>query len=358
MIAMRGRRRATGAASVTFLVAAAILSLLAGCDGRARDGARAPSPAHAAIIVPSPTGTPRPNAGGVTETPGTAVVIQTADITLTTAAHLDFSGHGFSPGEGLAVSIVDAQGKTEMSLAPAQAGTTGHLGPVSLVMPADLAPGTHVLVVEGQTSHHVGSAEFHVARIPPTVQLDSYSAEPGYGFGIHGSGFAAGEAVAVYLGSEVGRPLATLTAGPGGDLTGHVNVPAHPAGVYTLYVVGQVSATPAMVAFAVRGFKPWVVLQDYAPSVGSALIASGRDFAPNERVSVYLNVASGQPIASIQADPQGTFTNEQGPVVSASLMGRQTLIFVGERSQRPYTVPFEVLPGAGGHETPSPNVGP
>jgi hypothetical protein len=308
--------------------------------------------------VQSPTAKSRPTPSVISNTPGTEVVIQTSSLVLTNATHLDFSASGFAPGEALSASIVDARGTTQMTLPQAKADAAGNLPAVSLVMPTTLAPGVHDVVVEGQTSHSIGSAEFHIQRIPPTVQLDTYTGVPGAGFGVSGGGFVPGEVVVAYLGKEVGKPLADLTADKGGNVMGHLTVPPIPAGEYPLILDGRESASPVSVEFNVRRINPWVVLQNYAPAAGSAIIASGRDFAPDEHVMVYLGTVAGKPEAVLQADTQGGFSNVEVLTVSTNLTGSQELFFVGDRSGARMTVAFDIFPGTGDLSTPSPNVQP
>lgn len=285
-----------------------------------------------------------PPGSKIVDTPGTSVLVQVADITVTSAAHLTFSGSGFSPGEALAISVTDSRGKTEMRWAPAIADTDGSVASVSLIMPADLPPGTHELIVKGETSQHLAHATFQIQRVPPTVQLVAYTGQPGSVFGVSGNGFASNEAVDVYLGTMNSAPVATLKSGAGGVLVGRVTVPTRPPGEYTMYFVGRTSATPASVGFNIRGFKPWVTLETYSPAVGSTLRASGHDFAPNEAVLVYLNTASGQPIATVQADTRGAFANAVALDISSGLTGHQTLIFVGKYSRVTTQTSFDVFP--------------
>jgi hypothetical protein len=64
-------------------------------------------------------------------------------------------------------------------------------------------------------------------------------------------------------------------------------------------------------------------------------------------VLVYLNTTVGQPETVIQASARGTFANAVALVVSGTLTGHQTLIFVGERSRATTQTSFDVFPSAG-----------
>lgn len=296
--------------------------------------------------TPSPPSTAPGGTQGsaLADTPGTTLALNGADVTVGASTHLAFTGNGFAPDEALAVSITDAKGKTEMQLPPVNANTNGEITSGSVMVPADLAPGTHALVVTGQTSQHTAHATFQVQRVPPAIRLDAYTGPPGYVFGVSGSGFASNEKVDVFIGTMKGPALATLTTGEGGRLMGSVTVPERPKGDYTLYFVGRVSATSTSVGFSIQGFKPWVTLETYAPAVGATLRASGHDFASGEKVLVYLNTASGKPLTTVQAGNQGEFSNASVMEISDQLTGHQTLIFVGEKSRVSTQTAFDVFP--------------
>ncbi len=330
------RRRVALAAVVGILIISAVLL---GCSSAAQSASRM----HARASPPSP----QPSVSGTAGSSGATVVLQTEELTLTPAMHLNFSGTGFSPGEMLAVSILDSHGHIAAQLSPAIADADGNITPVSQVMPANLVPGTHLLVVKGETSQRTARAAFQVQWLPPTVQLDTYTAKPGYDFGVSGSGFTSNEQVDVILGSAKGAPLAVLSASAGGNIAGRIKVPMRRAGEYPLYFVGRVSQSPASVGFNIQGFKPWVVFDAYAPEPGFTLRFSGKDFAPGEQVLVYLTTPRGQPVATVQADVDGTFTHAGGFVIPKGLAGRQTLVFVGKQSQASTTASFDVLPAPG-----------
>jgi hypothetical protein len=303
---------------------------------------------------------PQPSASATDSSSGASITLQSEDLTLTSAAHLNFTATGFSPGETVTITIMDSHGHVEMQLAPVKVEADGSIPPVSQVMPADLAPGPHVVRAQGQESKLMAQAVLQVRRVPPTVQLDTYTGKPGYDFGVSGGGFTANEAVDIFLGDMKSAPLATLTAGAGGNITGRVKVPVRPAGEYSMYFVGRVSRTPASIGFNIQGFKPWVLLDTYAPEPGGVLRFSGNDFAPGEQVRVYLTTAHGQPITTLTADSVGAFTHAGDYVIPNTMTGRQVLVFLGAQSQASATAEFEVLQppatpgGAGGAQPPSP----
>lgn len=250
---------------------------------------------------------------------------------LTPNVPLRFMGSGFLPGEELAVTILGQQGQPEAQLTSVSADHAGRFSVATEAIPADLSPGTHLLLVQGQSSHRLAQASFQLHGISPTVTLDTYTFKPGQDFGFAGSGFLPNEVVEVRLGSPTGQRLAAMSANAVGNVAGRVMVPRLAAGNYALFFVGRRGRTPTSVGMNVQGFHPWVVLDSYAPSPHQRLGFAGEDFAPGEEVLVYLNRRGGEPVASLRADASGRF---QAPATweVGALSGEQELIFVGQGS--------------------------
>ena len=266
--------------------------------------------------------------------------LQGTDLTPNVSLH--FVGSGFLRGEALVATIEDARGHLEARLVPLTADHAGRLSAATEVIPANLAPGTHTLLVRGQSSHRVGQARFKLHLIPPKVTLDSYSVKPGQDFGFAGSGFLSREVVEVRLGSPKGAPLASVSANDMGNVSGRATIPPMPEGNYTLYFVGRQSQTPTSVGFSVQGFHPWVTLDNYSPTSRTRLGFNGADFAPNEEVLVYLNQREGNPVVRIQTDALGRFAVPAALEVG-KLSGENTLSFVGQKSGTVVTTTFTVV---------------
>lgn len=274
-----------------------------------------------------------------------ALQLQGAD--LTSNVPLRFVGAGFLPGEAVVVTIQDQAGQPEAQLALLIADHAGEIGATVEAIPADLPPGIHTLLVEGQSSHRRAQAAFQVHRVPPTVQLDAYSAQPGHAIGFAGSGFMSKEVVEVRLGATdqvVAQVVAAATTNVGGNVAGRFTIPLLPEGTYTLFFTGLKSQTPVSVRFKVLGFHPWVVLDTYAPSPHTRLGFVGHDFVPNEEVLVYLNQRQGRtPVVRLQADASGRFAAPAAWEVGG-LSGANTLIFVGQEGGAVVTIGFIVVP--------------
>ncbi len=218
-----------------------------------------------------------------TNTRTTSLQLQGTD--LTPKVPLRFVGSGFLPGEALVVTIQDHAGQPEAQLAPLSADQAGQISTATEAIPINLSPGTHMLLVQGESSHRSAQASFHLHWIPPTVQLDTYTVKPEQDVGFAGSGFLPNETVEVRLGTTgqgLAQVLATVSANAGGNVAGRFTVPLMPEGDYALFFVGQQSQAPTSVGLNVQGFHPWVVLDTYAPSPMLAWGLRGRASLPTK----------------------------------------------------------------------------
>jgi len=274
-----------------------------------------------------------------------AASLQLQGTDLTPNVPLRFVGSGFRPGEVLLVTIQDQEGQPKAQLPPLIADQAGKISTVVEAIPPELSPGIYTLLVEGRSSHRMAQATFQVHRIPPTVQLDTYTAKPGNTIGFAGSGFMPNETVEVRLGTTgqvSAQVVATANTNAGGNVAGRFTVPLLPEGNYTLFFAGLQSQTPTSVGLNIQGFHPWVILDSYAPSPHTRLGFVGQDFGPNEEVLVYLNRQQGEPVVRIQANASGRFVVPAAWEVG-ELSGENTLIFVGQVSGAVVTTTFTVV---------------
>ncbi len=312
-------------AAIIALVSLIVLVTVNGAPGRLSHLARGASKQTAALsnLRPSPT------VGSRSLPSKHSAFLQLQGTDLTFNVPLRFAVSGFLPGEGLKVTIQNQKGRPEAQLDPTVADKAGKISSMVEAIPADLTPGTYVLLVEGMKSHRRAQANFQMHWIPPTVLLDTYSVKPEQGFSFSGSGFMPNEVVEVHLNSPTGDRLATTSANAMGNVKGHVMVPLLPEGNYSLFFVGRQSQTPASVGLNIQGFHPWVVLDTYAPSPHARMGFHGEDFASNEEVLVYLNQQTGEPIMRIQTDALGRIVAPAAWEVP-KLSGENTLSFVGQ----------------------------
>jgi len=158
-------------------------------------------------------------------------------------------------------------------------------------------------------------------------------------------GFSPGETINVYWNTIGGQPVAKLQADGGGGIgQAKVQVPFGAAGVNTFLFVGAKSQSLVASSFFLLSLYPSVKLSSYAIRADNQMSFSGAGFGPGERVLVYLNSASGQPVSIIQTSQNGTFGQAGGFAIPFALKGRQTLVFQGEESGASVAVSWTVLP--------------
>ncbi|HLH63193.1 MAG TPA: polyprenol monophosphomannose synthase [Ktedonobacteraceae bacterium] len=283
-----------------------------------------------------------------------SATIQLQGAALTSNVPLVFKGSGFRPGEEVTITVRTLLGQVVAMLPPVIADKTGQFSIVSNTVLSNLTPGYLALQLEGVSSHRWAQARFHLDRIPPLVQLDTYTVKPPSVVGFYGSGFLPGELVDVYLGKPGDVPGITVRANAGGNIAGRFPVPLLKQGNYTLFFVGHQSQTPSTASLNVQGFHPWVILDNYAPPVHARLGFTGEDFVAGEEVMVYLTRpgsqyqgagtnGSGKLIAHIQADKDGRFAVPATWEVP-DVAGNYQLVFMGQESGAVITTPFTVLP--------------
>ena len=277
---------------------------------------------------------------------------------LTPNVPLYFAGSGFLAGEGLAVGIQNQAGQREAQLVPLKADLTGRVVTAQETVPANLPPGAHTLLVEGQSSHRIAQATFRLHWVTPIVQLDTYSVRPEHSVNFAGSGFMPDEKVEVRLVPTDQGPaqvLFTESANARGSIAGHFTIPWMPAGNYSLIFVGQQSQAPMSLGFNIQGFYPRVTLDTYAPSLHTRVRFAGEDFAPGEEILVYLNRQATDPhrggaIVDTHADSSGrlsTTWQAEGP------SGDNTLVFVAQQSGAVVMTNFTIMPSVASSPSPT-----
>lgn len=278
---------------------------------------------------------------------------------LTPNVPLYFAGSGFLPGEGLAVGIQNQARQQEAQLVPLKADRSGRLVTAHETIPVTLPPGTHTLLVEGQSSQRIAQAAFRLHWVTPTVQLDTYSVRPDHSVNFAGSGFMPGEKVEARLvptDQGPARVLITASANARGNIAGHFTIPWMPVGNYSLIFAGQQSQAPTSLGFNIQGFYPRVTLDTYAPSLHTRVRFTGEDFAPGEEILVYLNRQAIDPhhggaIVDTHADSSGRLSatwQAEGP------SGDNTLVFVAQQSGAVIMTNFTIMPSVASSPSPTP----
>jgi hypothetical protein len=161
-----------------------------------------------------------------------------------------------------------------------------------------------------------------------------------------GQGFMAGEEATVTIEDGQGQveaPLDSVTISKDGNLD-EVSVVLPDAigrGDHVLHVTGAASNRSARAKFTVTYLTPKIALDTYSAKSNHTFGFSGSGFAPGEQVDVRLGGLGGAPLASFPSDAQGSVTAQNVPLPLIQA-GDYLLYFVGEQSQTPVSVGFNV----------------
>jgi len=208
-----------------------------------------------------------------------------------------------------------------------------------------MATGSFIVEARQRQSDKVAFAVGVVAGGAPKVKMGIQVGKPGDLVELSAQGFSADEEISVYWNGLDGLSVAHLRSDPEGSVRqGSVRVPFGAVGNNAFVFVGQKSQSPVTLPFLLLNLFPSVQLSTYAVRADNVLSFSGKDFGPEEQVTIHLNSPDGAPIATIQAAPDGTFTNAGSVLIPFGLSGRQTLIFIGEQSRAPATATFDIQP--------------
>ncbi|MBV8714461.1 MAG: hypothetical protein JO020_15125 [Chloroflexi bacterium] len=181
---------------------------------------------------------------------------------------------------------------------------------------------------------------------PAFVLLRSTQITTGARMNFQAQGFSAGEPATVTIENAQGDVEATLdpvTMTKDGNLDEvSVTVPGGlTPGEYLLHVVGDASGRSARTRFDLRQITPAISMDSYSAKSDHTFAFSGSGFAPNELVDVRLGGLGGDALASFQSDDQGNVTADSVPLPLVQ-PGDYVLYFVGERSQLPVAIPFNI----------------
>jgi LysM repeat protein len=303
--------------------------------------------ALAALATPSgPTPTPL-----VVQIQGTSIAVERKPLvllnpsTVRQGSSLGVTGSGFDPGG--TVDVVVKQQATDQgeAITFVQVDKSGGFGGVTFAVPDTLPRGSFIVEARQRNSDKVARATAVIAGGSPQVKLGTQAGKAGDTVELSAQGFGGEEDIKVFWNAVTGDAVATLrTDGSGAVRQGSIRVPFGAVGNNGFIFVGDKSQSPLTVPFQLLNLYPDVTLNSYAIKPDNVLSFTGKDFGPNEVVTVYLNSPDGQPLEAIQANADGSFENAGGFLVPFGLHGKQTLIFVGQQSKAPTTASFDTLP--------------
>ncbi len=267
----------------------------------------------------------------------------------TAGSNIAVTGSGFDPA-----SVIDfyltADPKNDrkpQELGFAQADSGGSFGGFSFGLPPNYRAATFTVIARQRNSNKESQATGRLDTMRPSVKLGTNVGVVGDQVQISAQGFSPGEEVKVYFNSLAGDAFQAFKASDGGTIEKQaVRIPYGPVGNNSLIFVGSQSQSPVTVQFLMLSLYPDVALSSYATKADTVVSFSGKGFGPGEDVDVHLNNPQAPPILKFTADDSGSFDNAGAFVIPFQLTGKNTLIFIGEKSQATATAGFDVLPYA------------
>jgi nucleoid-associated protein YgaU len=181
----------------------------------------------------------------------------------------------------------------------------------------------------------------------PLLLLNPSTVRQGSSVGVAGSGFDPGAVVDIYVkqqAQDTVDPLTFVQIDKSGGFGGvSFNVPdTLPRGNFIVEADQRDSDNLARATAVVAGGSPQVKLGTQAAKSGDVVQLSAAGFSSGEDINVYWNDLAGEVIGTLQADDSGGI--RQGEVhVPFGAVGNNGFIFVGQTSQSPVTVPFQML---------------
>jgi hypothetical protein len=181
----------------------------------------------------------------------------------------------------------------------------------------------------------------------PLVLLNPSTVRQGSSLGVTGSGFDPGATVDIFVKqqeSDGGDAIAFVQVDKSGGFGGvSFAVPDTLArGSFIVEAQQRQSDKSARATAIVAGGSPQVKLGTQAGKAGDAVELSAQGFSPDEDIAVYWNNISNDPATTLHTDGAGSV--RQGSIrVPFGAVGNNGFIFVGDKSQSPLTVPFQLL---------------
>jgi nucleoid-associated protein YgaU len=300
-----------------------------------------------ALATPAgPTSTPL-----VVQVLGTSIAVERKPLvllnpsTVRQGSSLGVTGSGFDAGATVDVVVKQQPADKGEAITFVQIDKSGGFGGVTFAVPETLPRGSFIVEARQRNSEKVAQATAVIAGGSPQVKLGTQAGKAGDIVELSATGFGGDEDISVYWNAVSGEPVATLHTDAAGTVRqGDIRVPFGAVGNNGFIFVGERSQSPLTVPFQLLNLYPDVTLNSYAIKPDNVLSFTGKDFGPNEIVTVYLNSPDGQPLETIQADATGSFENAGGFLVPFGLHGKQTLIFIGQQSKAPTTASFDTLP--------------
>ncbi|HLH73525.1 MAG TPA: hypothetical protein VKX96_09590 [Chloroflexota bacterium] len=257
---------------------------------------------------------------------------------------ISVSGFGFAPNEKIRVEHVIGDNQLQ-TLATTKTDKDGNFAGATFRIADSWPSGGQTVEVIGLTSGRRARARFVLEDGLPGAAPTTYSGKPFSQVSFKGAGFHPNEPITVYFDSLDTTPITHLRADTSGNVqVKNVTVPATSPGDHAFLIVGQTSQAPVRVPFSVLAFNPWLGLTNYTPQPETTVGVTGHDFAPGERVAIFLDSPTGLPIAEAVVDQHNEFNLASAFAVPWNRRGKLKVYAVGTISQVVADTTLTVLP--------------
>lgn len=147
----------------------------------------------------------------------------------------------------------------------------------------------------------------------PDISLSASGSTPFSTVTVAGTGFGAGETVALSFGLN----SASAAANSEGSFSGAtIAIPNVPSGLYYVIAVGQTTGTVAFESIWVNSFFPTAGPSSWYIAPGTSITWTGSGFSPNESITV--RDSGGTTVASFSANSSGAFSGAGSTLVPFS----------------------------------------
>ncbi|MBI2953698.1 MAG: hypothetical protein HYY30_05245 [Chloroflexi bacterium] len=297
-----------------------------------------------ALLMSGCQQTPSPQIGEVPTTPEVEPSLDLAAVTVLQNGEFRLSVAGFGPGEQVQFRVQDGQADVFREIGHAKADADGQVRELALELPEWITSGQRTLEALGQSTNRRVESVFYVRADKPWVNFSAYAAKQDSSLGLNAGGFEPGENVSIFFEQDPQTVLAAAVADPAGNLEwNEISLRGLQPGQYRLMIVGETSQIKIAEPIVVSPRAPWIDLHTYTIGPGGRIGFDGHDFAPDERVRVFLDEPAGTPLTEVRADEGGNFTSDDAYTAKPGDVGRHRIVFVPELTSQSSAVSFEVI---------------
>ncbi len=254
------------------------------------------------------------------------------------------TGFGFDAGAMLDLLVKRQANDQGSAVAIVKTDENGAFGDANFTLPDAVSSGSFLVVARERNSSKTAQIPGSIANGVGSAKLASQVGKPGDHVTVSLSGYASNENVNVFFNALTDTPVATLQVDGSGNIgQGSIRVPVGAVGGNVFLFSGAKSQTLATSPFYLLSLYPTLDLSSYAVKAAKPLGFSGKGFAPDEPVMVYLNGASGPALTTVQAGDDGSFSSP-GFVLPYGLKGNVSVIALGGESRASVSAGFQLLP--------------